>query len=57
MAPDPNRAGTSASTSAAKDDAVSKKKVENEDLVSSKAVHQNFTTSSTLMPVRLFLES
>ncbi|XP_047148755.1 26S proteasome non-ATPase regulatory subunit 2 homolog A [Vigna umbellata] len=32
MAPDPNRAGTSASTSAAKDDAVSKKKVENEDL-------------------------
>jgi len=26
-------------------------------LVSSKAVHQNFTTSSTLMPVRLFLES
>jgi len=39
----PNRDGTSASTSAAKDDAVSKKKVENEDLVSSKAVHQNFT--------------
>ncbi|WVZ01883.1 hypothetical protein V8G54_022689 [Vigna mungo] len=32
MAPDPNRAGTSASTSAAKDDAISKKKVENEDL-------------------------
>ncbi|CAJ1978894.1 unnamed protein product [Sphenostylis stenocarpa] len=32
MAPDPNRAGTSASTSAPKDDAVTKKKVENEDL-------------------------
>ncbi|KAG4980256.1 hypothetical protein JHK85_034214 [Glycine max] len=32
MAPDPNRAGTSASANAAKDDAVAKKKVENEDL-------------------------
>ena len=32
MAPDPNRAGTSASANAAKDDAVTKKKVENEDL-------------------------
>ncbi|KAL9297938.1 hypothetical protein ACSQ67_023834 [Phaseolus vulgaris] len=32
MAPDPNRAGTSGSSSAAKDDAVTMKKVDNEDL-------------------------
>jgi len=53
MAPDPNRAGTSASANAAKDDAVTKKKVENEDLVSPKPLLQIFTRSRTQISSKL----
>ena len=53
MAPDPNRAGTSASANAAKDDAVTKKKVENEDLVSPKPLLQIFARSRTQISSKL----
>ena len=53
MAPDPNRAGTSASANAAKDDAVAKKKVENEDLVSPKPLLQIFARSRTQISSKL----